>query len=305
MLNPMQHDHLHDSDHDGLHDRGLAFDLATLRARRAAPSRLERRGALKLLAGAGAGLVLVACGSDSKSASSTSASTPTTAATSTTAGSSSTTTSGASSTPTETIPGETGGPFPGDGSNGPNVLVESAIVRSDIRSSFGEYSGRAEGVPLKVDLTIVTASSGAPLAGAAVYVWHCDRDGGYSLYSSGVTDQNYLRGVQEADGDGRLSFTSIFPAAYPGRWPHIHFEVFPDLATATSAGSTLVTSQLALPEEACSLVFATPGYEQSVRNMTQTSLDRDIVFRDGYASQLASITGSVDTGMTASLTVGV
>jgi len=298
----MQHDGLHDSDHDDLHDRGLAFDLATLRSRRAAPSRLERRGALKLLAGAGAGagLVLVACGSDSKSASSTSASTA-----ATTAGSSSTTTSGASGTPTETIPEETGGPFPGDGSNGPNVLVESAIVRSDIRSSFGDYSGRAEGVPLTVDLTIVTASSRAPLADAAVYLWHCDRDGGYSLYSSGVTDQNYLRGVQEADSDGRLSFTSIFPAAYPGRWPHIHFEVFPDLVTATSAGSTLVTSQLALPEDACSLVFATSGYEQSVPNMAQTSLDSDMVFRDGYASQLASITGSVDTGMTASLTVGV
>lgn len=184
------------------------------------------------------------------------------------------------------------------------MLVESGIVRSDIRSSFGDYSGRAEGVPLTIDLTIVTASSGAPLAGAAVYLWHCDRDGGYSLYSNGVTDQNYLRGVQAADGDGRLSFTSIFPAAYAGRWPHIHFEVFPDLATATSAGSTLVTSQLALPEDACSLVFATSGYEQSVRNLSQTSLDSDNVFRDGYASQLATMGGSVDSGMTASLTVG-
>ena len=38
------------------------------------------------------------------------------------------------------IPSETGGPYPGDGSNGPNVLVMSGIVRSDIRSSFGGMS---------------------------------------------------------------------------------------------------------------------------------------------------------------------
>ena len=64
------------------------------------------------------------------------------------------------------------------------MLVESGIVRQDIRSSFGSYSGTAEGVPLTIDLTIVDAGSGAPMAGAAVYAWHCDRDGGYSLYST-------------------------------------------------------------------------------------------------------------------------
>lgn len=35
------------------------------------------------------------------------------------------------------IPTETGGPFPGDGTNGPNVLTQSGSVRSDIRASFG------------------------------------------------------------------------------------------------------------------------------------------------------------------------
>ena len=46
--------------------------------------------------------------------------------------------------------------------------------------------------------------------GAAVYLWHCDRDGLYSLYT--VPDQNYLRGVQAADASGEVTFTSIFPA---------------------------------------------------------------------------------------------
>ena len=242
--------------------------------------------------------MLVACGSDSKTASTT---------TSTIGGATSTTAAGtpAAGTSVDAIPEETGGPYPGDGTNGPNVLVESGIVRQDIRSSFGGYSGTAEGVPLTVDLTIVTASTGAPLAGAAVYLWHCDREGRYSLYSSGATDQNYLRGVQAADDDGHLSFTSIFPGAYSGRWPHMHFEVYRDLATATSAGSQLVTSQLALPEDACDVVYATAGYEQSITNLSRTSLQSDMVFSDGYESQLATVTGTVEGGMTATLTVGI
>ena len=127
------------------------------------------------------------------------------------------------------IPDETAGPYPGDGSNGPDVLEESGIVRSDIRSSFGDASGTAEGVPMTLELALSDlANGGSAFAGVAVYVWHCDREGRYSMYSEGVEDQNYLRGAQVADDDGIVRFTSIFPACYSGRWPHIHFEVYPD-----------------------------------------------------------------------------
>ena len=106
-----------------------------------------------------------------------------------------------------------------------------------------------------------------------MYLWHCDSDGRYSLYSQGVTDQNYLRGVQEADADGEVTFTSIFPAAYSGRWPHIHFEVYPSLAAATRAGNKIATSQLALPEDVCEPCTRPTATSQSVRNLAQTSLD--------------------------------
>jgi protocatechuate 3,4-dioxygenase beta subunit len=149
------------------------------------------------------------------------------------------------------------------------------------------------------------AAGGTPLAGAAVYLWHCDIDGRYSLYDQDVADQNYLRGVQQSDKDGKLSFTSIFPAAYAGRWPHIHFEVYESLEAATGAGSKLKTSQIALPEDACELVYATAGYEQSVQNLAQTSLDTDNVFGDGYASQLATTSGTVESGFSITLNVGV
>lgn len=108
------------------HDRGLAFDLGTL----------SRRRALALIGGGLLG-VLVGCGADGD----TTAAGPTS-----TSASNAGRGGGGATTPTsgggcETIPSETAGPFPGDGSNGPNVLREAGIVRSDIRTSFGSMSG--------------------------------------------------------------------------------------------------------------------------------------------------------------------
>ena len=203
------------------------------------------------------------------------------------------------------IPNETAGPFPGDGSNGPSVLNQTGVVRSDIRSSFAGLTGFAGGVLLTVELTIVSASSCAPLANRAVYVWHCDQLGRYSLYTSGVTNQNYLRGVQETDANGIVTFITIFPACYTGRWPHIHFEVYPSLAAATSVSNKIATSQIALPKATCDLVYATSGYQQSVNALSQVSLATDNVFSDGASLELPTITGSVASGFNATLSVAV
>ena len=206
----------------------------------------------------------------------------------------------------ETIPQETAGPYPGDGSNGPNALTQSGIVRSDITSSFGGATGVAEGVSLSVSLTVQDAATCGPLAGAAVYLWQCNREGQYSMYSQGIENENYLRGLQQTDTNGVVTFSSIFPGCYDGRWPHIHFEVYPSLAEATAAGTMLRTSQLALPEDACDAVYATDGYSASVDNLARVSLATDMVFSDDDgARQLATVTGSPTTGMTASLTVPV
>ncbi len=204
------------------------------------------------------------------------------------------------------IPEETAGPYPGDGSNGVNVLTQSGIVRSDIRSSFGSASGVAGGVPLDVEMTVLDAANGgAPLAGAAVYLWHCSREGGYSLYSPEVANENFLRGVQETDANGKVTFKSIFPGAYSGRWPHIHFQVYPDVNEAIAAGTETATSQIALPEDACKLVYAESGYEQSISNLAQTSLATDMVFSDGWDAELGTATGSVADGFKVTLNVPV
>jgi protocatechuate 3,4-dioxygenase beta subunit len=102
-----------------------------------------------------------------------------------------------------------------------------------------------------------------------------------------------------------VTFQSSFPGAYSGRWPHIHFEVFPSLDVATNGANTIATSQIAVPEDICDRVYATDGYGQSVRNMAQTSLERDNVFGDGHDLQTPTVSGRVDSGVVVALTVGV
>ena len=302
-------------------DQGLAFDVETL---------MDRRRVLKLVgyAGLSAGLfAIVGCGTSSSSASpsraasaaattssataaATSAATAaaTAAAATAAAATASATTAAGSAATCDVIPEETAGPFPGDGSNGPDVLTLNGVVRSDIRTSFGSGSATAEGVPLTIKLAIQDAANGcAPLAGAAVYLWHCDREGRYSLYSQGVTGENYLRGVQEADAQGVVTFQSIFPACYSGRWPHIHFEVYPEPRRGHGSRATRSPRRRSrCPKDACNTVYATTGYSQSVSNLKQVSLARDNVFGDdGGVHELGTVTGDVAIGMTVTLNVPV
>ena len=290
--------------HDA-HPHGLAADLNTL-AQRA----LARRGVLRWLA-AGAAMAgpmaLIGCGGggDADAGDSGSDSGD---------GGTSGDTSGGDTGSCSVIPSETAGPYPADGTNSNsdgtvNALAMTGIVRSDITPSFGDYGDNvAEGVPLTVTLKLVnTASSCANLSGYAVYLWHCDRGGNYSLYSSDAADENYLRGVQISDSNGELTFTTIFPACYSGRWPHIHFEVYSSMAGATSGNNDVKASQLALPSAACQQVYGVAsGYDASVSNFAQVSLSSDNVFSDDSAAlQLATVEGSVSAGFTATLTVGI
>jgi protocatechuate 3,4-dioxygenase beta subunit len=277
--------HRHDDDHDD--HGGLHRDLT------ATGSAMGRRELLRRFAFGAGTLALFGCGD---------------ASTGVLAGADTvidTGTSGSGNATCSKIPSETAGPYPGDGSNGANVLNQTGVVRSDIRSSFAGLSGTAAGVSLVIKLTLVSASSCAPLVGRAVYLWHCDALGRYSLYTSGATSQNYLRGVQEADASGVVTFTSIYPGCYSGRWPHIHFEVYPTLASSTSVSNKIATSQIALPKAANDLVYATSGYTGSASNASQITLASDNVFSDGASLELATVTGSVSTGFVASLTVAV
>lgn len=298
----MHHDH--DPKHD--HDLGLAHDLSRLHHQA-----FERRAALRWLLGAGAmsltgagAIALAGCGGGGSSATTTSDSS--TGSTGSTGGS-----TGSTSTSCSVIPSETEGPYPGDGSNTANgsvanVLALSGIVRSDIRASIANASGVATGVPLQVIIELVnTNASCADLSGYAIYLWHCDALGRYSMYSSGVTAENYLRGVQATATDGTAVFQTIYPGCYAGRVPHIHFEVYRSTTTATNWNNKLRTSQLCFPSDANTAVYATSGYGNSAANNNAISLSSDGIFSDGYSTQIATMTGSASAGYVARLKVGI
>lgn len=150
------------------------------------------------------------------------------------------------------------------------------------------------------------ANGGGAFAGVAVYVWHCDAGGNYSMYSQGLENENYLRGVQIADSAGKVTFASIVPACYSGRWPHVHFEVYPDEASITDADKRICTSQLAFPKDVCDVVYAADRYSGSQANLAGVSLTTDNVFgEDGAAHQMAAVTGNVDDGYQVALTVPI
>jgi len=274
------------------HDNSLSEDLDRMLA-----SVATRRQSLRWLFAGAAAIPRAGCGggtTDSETVASSS-------------GSSGATTS----TGCSVIPEETGGPYPGDGTNRnasgvANALVLSGIVRSDIRASVAGATGVAPGIPLTIRLQLVNvAANCAAASGAAVYLWHCTRDGGYSMYSNGITGENYLRGVQEADSQGVVTFQTIFPGCYDGRMPHVHFEVYPTLAKASNAANRIKTSQFAFPLATLGEAYATSGYSTSVSNLARISYATDNVFSDGTALQMAAVTGNPTQGYVATLTVGV
>ena len=287
---------------DDRHDLGLGYDLPKL-----IDTARNRRQVLSMLAASGVTLLAAACSSGSGS---------TVASDDTGSSVGDTSVDGSSGTGSCTLPDEeTAGPYPADGSNTQggnlvNLLDDAGVVRSDIRSSIGSASGVAEGVPLTLTLQLLDVNNLCePLAGYVVYLWHCTRDGNYSLYSSSVRNENFLRGVQAADANGELTFTTIFPGCYSGRYPHIHFEVYPSLDLATLYTNKVLTSQIAMPEEICDSVYATSGYSQSASNFARTSIAGDNVFADNTDAQMdvvtPSLSGDVVAGFEGTLVIGI
>ena len=304
--------HSHDV-HDLAHDLGLQHDLQVM-ARRL----LDRRRMLGLMASGGAAALLSACGGGGDSSDSTGTGTGTGSGTGTGTDTGTGTGTGTGTTTGACMvdPTETEGPYPADGSNGSrgslvNVLSQSGVVRSDLRSSFGGMSGTAAGLPLTLKITLVNVGTNcSPLEGYAIYLWHCTREGEYSLYSTDLLNQNFLRGVQATDSNGECTFVTIFPGCYDGRWPHMHFEVFRSLNTAGSYTNKLLTSQMAMPKDVASAVYAgVSGYSASVSNLSRVSVTSDNVFGDNTSEQIAwqtpTFTGDTTNGHTATISIGI
>ena len=170
------------------------------------------------------------------------------------------------------IPSETAGPFPLD------LTENQTFFRQDIRES-------EEGILLTLRLKIIGEDNCEPMQNARVNIWHCDKDGVYSGYSTGNNpgDANgtQLRGYQFTDANGEVEFTTIFPGWYNGRICHIHFQVY-----VSSSYSAI--SQLTFPLDVKNELYTdNPGIY--TKGTDPLSFSQDNIFADGHEFQLATL----------------
>jgi len=203
------------------------------------------------------------------------------------------------------VKSETGGPFPADGRNGPNVLNHPDVVRGDIRANL-DGSNVQRGLPVSMTVTVVDINKDcAPLAGAAVYLWHCNAEGEYSAYSGlGQGDQDgqtFLRGVQLTDVSGQARFTTVYPGRYPGRATHFHARIYRD----DRFDSVLRTTQFVFEDATNNQVYAAGDAYRKSAATRETRNAEDSIFRDGYEGQLLALRGNPSEGYEAVITAGV
>lgn len=178
-------------------------------------------------------------------------------------------------------PSETEGPYP--------IKTPAQYVRENIVSD-------RTGVAMLMIINVQDASNGCiPLEGVLVDVWHCDKDGNYSQYNN-YTSANFLRGRQTTDGNGQVSFISIFPGWYRGRAPHIHIEI------SDTNGSSLLVSQIAFPKDIYTEVYNSSGYNGA----PDTSNEQDNIFSDSLSQNMADdVSGNITDGYTLAKTIVV
>jgi protocatechuate 3,4-dioxygenase beta subunit len=160
-----------------------------------------------------------------------------------------------------------------------------AIIRQDITEGH-------EGIPLEIRVRIVDAMC-RPIARARVDTWQADALGIYSDFPNqgdglnvATLGQTYLRGTQITDGNGWVTFTSIYPGWYRGRTAHVHFKIY-------IGGKIRLTAQMYFPDAMNEFIFTTvPGYK---RDMVRDTINAtDWILEAGTRHSLAQVKEELD-----------
>jgi protocatechuate 3,4-dioxygenase beta subunit len=151
------------------------------------------------------------------------------------------------------------------------------LVRADITEGTA-------GVPLTLDVRVVTAGDCSPIHKARVDIWHADARGVYSGYSGqwgngaspdrSAPGKTFLRGTQFANEAGHTVFQTIYPSWYRARTPHIHFKVFLE-------PREVAVSQIYFPDDISDQVFAHSKAYAARRRNRDTYNDNDMFMRGG------------------------
>ncbi|KAI0908122.1 aromatic compound dioxygenase [Ustulina deusta] len=156
--------------------------------------------------------------------------------------------------------------------------VGGEYIRQDITES-------EQGVPLTLDIAIYDVDTCEPVTDAWVEIWHCNSTGVYSGVASGADytsapenlDTTFLRGFQQTDVDGAISFDTIYPGHYSGRTQHVHVMVHPD-ATARENQTILDDTashvgQIYFDQDLSDLVETQTPYSTNTQSVTTNAED--------------------------------
>jgi protocatechuate 3,4-dioxygenase beta subunit len=195
------------------------------------------------------------------------------------------------------------------------------------------------GVPVELRFTVINTQTCRPIPSAAVDIWHCDASGTYSGYASPdpndpgpgggtggppppdafkhrepINDLTFLRGVQLTDHRGVAQIRSIYPGWYQGRAVHIHLKVH---VSGTVNGSKYTgghishTGQMYMPESMNLQIEKLDPYAKNP--IVRVTNDKDGLYTNfGGASTEFTVTPlrrgqgpSTQHGLLATIAVGV
>ncbi len=158
------------------------------------------------------------------------------------------------------------------------------------------------GLPLNLEISVINFDC-VLIPNVLMDIWHCDKDGVYSGYPGqpggiNTVGQNFLRGTQMTDANGKCSFKTIYPGWYPGRVTHIHFKV-------RLTSTTYVTSQFAFPDSVNTAVYQTPLYAAKGQNSLTNATDG--IFRNPNPENLvlAVAPNTATGGYDGTFTIGI
>jgi hypothetical protein len=171
--------------------------------------------------------------------------------------------------------------------------------------------GGAVGLPLELEITVISSLTCQPITNAAVDIWQCDAEGVYSSESSENTvGQTFLRGVQFTDKLGQVTFRTIYPGHYAGRTTHIHAKVHigaRDADRTMTGGHVSHVDQLFPSDAVNAAVYKLAPYNTETVAVVTHAEDRVWTQQHGSESQLklAKVGNRLAKGLTASVALAV
>ena len=205
--------------------------------------------------------------------------------------------------------------------------IDEMLRRFDVRANTASAAASAGvaqvGVPLALTIKVLDATSGNPINGAHVDIWHANA---YGLYSDeagqqtgggttggNTSGQNFLRGYQVtgvdagaagAPVDGQVQFKTIWPGWYSGRAIHIHVRV------RTYDGNDVATDYttqifFSASDNDAVLSAAAPYNTRSPKSDPTTDESDNVLTSTARSTNIAPVTGSVAEGFAATFTIGL